>query len=483
MGVAGQRASPSAALAFEAGSDPITFGCRTCSFDRCHPTIVWKLPMPYRSIPGGSSRYALVAFDQEGHESTKDPDGLAGCFSRRLISDFAQDTVTDVFLISHGWMGDMPAAIDEYDHWFGAQVASTADQERMARRRPGFKPLRIGVHWPSKPWGNEEFGGAAAAYSLPDDMVELYVARLGDRRGLREAVTTVVRAAAEQPDAQQMPPAAAAAYRDINAMLAELGTDGEGAAPGSDREPFDPRAHFAVAQEEASFGLGDSLGVILAPLRQLSFWKMKQRACLVGETGMMELLAALQQAAGSRDVRFHLMGHSFGCIVVSAMLCGAPAHPSLAKPVASLALVQGALSLWSYCEKIPVVPGRSGYFRSLITDKKVTGPILTTRSFFDTANRCFYPLGAGIADQVEFGPAELPRYGALGTYGAQGLTRDGNDLPMRSATDDYRFAAGGIYNLQASEFIRNGGGAAGAHNDIAGPEVAHAIWEASLPAA
>ena len=437
--------------------------------------------MPYRSIRGSSSRYALIAFDQDGVENTKDPDGLRGCFSRRLIGDFAHDTVTDVFLMSHGWMGDMPAAVDQYDRWFGAQDARTADQEQMAHRRPGFKPLRIGVHWPSKPWGNEEFG-AAAAYGLPDDLVESYVARLGDRPGLREAVTAVVRAADEQPDAQQMPLAAAAAYREINAILTELGADGEGAAPGSDREPFDPQACFAAAQEETSFGLGDSLGGILAPLRQLSFWKMKQRARLVGAGGMAEFLAALQQAAGSRDVRFHLMGHSFGCIVVSAMLCGTPAHRSPVKPVASLALVQGALSLWSYCEKIPVVPRQSGYFHALISDKKVSGPILTTRSMFDTANRRLYPLGAGIANQVDFGPGEFPRYGALGTFGAQGLTPDGNNLPMRPATQAYQFAAGGIYNLEASKFIRSGGGASGAHNDIAGPEVAHAIWEASLPA-
>jgi len=56
-------------------------------------------------------------------------------------------------------------------------------------------------------------------------------------------------------------------------------------------------------------------------------------------------------------------------------------------------------------------------------------------------------------------------------------------MPMRLATEEYRFAAGQIYNLEASKFIRGGSGPAGAHNDIAGPEIAHAIWEASLPPA
>jgi hypothetical protein len=54
---------------------------------------------------------------------------------------------------------------------------------------------------------------------------------------------------------------------------------------------------------------------------------------------------------------------------------------------------------------------------------------------------------------------------------------------MRRAGEEYQFAAGQVYNLEASAFIRNGDGPAGAHNDIAGPEVAHAIWQASLPSA
>jgi hypothetical protein len=105
---------------------------------------------------------------------------------------------------------------------------------------------------------------------------------------------------------------------------------------------------------------------------------------------------------------------------------------------------------------------------------------VTTRSIFDTANRRFYPLGAGIANQVDFGPGEFPHYGAVGTFGARGLTQDHNDLPMRAAGEEYKFVSRQVYNLDASEFIRNGSGAVGAHNDIAGP--AHAIWEASLPA-
>jgi hypothetical protein len=47
----------------------------------------------------------------------------------------------------------------------------------------------------------------------------------------------------------------------------------------------------------------------------------------------------------------------------------------------------------------------------------------------------------------------------------------------------YRFEKGGVYNLDASQFICHGDGASGAHNDIAGPEVAHVIWQAAASGA
>ena len=37
---------------------------------------------------------------------------------------------------------------------------------------------------------------------------------------------------------------------------------------------------------------------------------------------------------------------------------------------------------------------------------------------------------------------------------------------------------GRIYNLEASDVIKNGSGPSAAHSDIAHPEVAHAYWEA-----
>lgn len=268
------------------------------------------------------------------------------------------------------------------------------------------------------------------------------------------------------------------AYRTLD-HEAGLGDGGAAAAPGADREPFDPeRSYQAVQEEEVSFG-GFGLGGILSLLQQLSFWKMKDRARRFGETSGFELLTTLQRAAAGRDVRFHLMGHSFGCIVMSATVAGPGGRGTLVRPVDSLALVQGAFSLWSYCPAIPVTPGQGGYFASILAERKLAGPVITTQSEFDTAVGRRYPLGAGVARQVSFAPGELPKYGAVGTFGIRGPKLDVVDLEMLPADATYAFAPGKVYNLDSSRYICEGGGLSGAHSDIARPEVAHGVWQAA----
>jgi pimeloyl-ACP methyl ester carboxylesterase len=295
---------------------------------------------------------------------------------------------------------------------------------------------------------------------------------------MRAAVRTVVESALENIAPSQMPPQVVDAYRTIDAESG-LGGSGAGAAPGDDREPFDPEEAYRSVQDEeelASFGQA-SLGGLLAPLRTLTFWSMKRRARSFGEGGAHDLLGSLQQAVPEgRNVRFHLAGHSFGCIVTSACVAGRPGRP--AQPVDSLVLAQGALSLWSYCSSIPEVPRRAGYFHPLIAERLVSGPIVTTQSVHDRAVGTFYPLGAEAAHQVSYAPGQLPKYGGVGTFGAQGPDVPVEDRTMLPVSESYGFMPHTVYNLNASEVIKEGEGPSGAHSDICHPEVAHAAWEA-----
>ena len=206
---------------------------------------------------------------------------------------------------------------------------------------------------------------------------------------------------------------------------------------------------------------------------------MKDRARQIGETAGFQLLTKMQKTASER-VRFHLMGHSFGCIVVSATIKGPKGQGNLVRPVDSLGLVQGALSIWSYCSDIPVAPGRVGYFYPLVAESRVAGPIITTQSEHDIAVRKSR-LAAGVRQQVSFDPNELPKYAGLGDLGAHGPGLDTVDMKMLPDRASYNFEPGKIYNLESSDFISdNTGFGIGAHNDIAKPEVAHAVWSAAF---
>ena len=212
---------------------------------------------------------------------------------------------------------------------------------------------------------------------------------------------------------------------------------------------------------------------------------MKALARTVGESGVHDLVQDLQ---GATQARFHLMGHSFGCIVVTAATCGPQSKAGFAgttRNIDSLFLVQGAMSLWSFADKdqITDLPGQTGFYQGLESGGLVKGPIVTTQSEHDWAVGKWYPLGAGLARQAVLFTAELPKYGGLGAYGIRGRSLPPDydpDGPLRGENDDYDFSAGQIYNLEASAVIKKINGPSGAHSDIAHPRVAHAFWAAAI---
>jgi len=188
-------------------------------------------------------------------------------------------------------------------------------------------------------------------------------------------------------------------------------------------------------------------------------------------------------ATAAKGTRFHLMGHSFGCIVVSSMLGGPGGKAPLPRPVSSVSLVQGAFSLWGYSPDIPRRRGTPGYFAQTLLMGKVAGPLITTQSKFDTAVGKFYPIGSGLLGQVAYDLEEdgLPTFGGVGSFGVRGLPGGGSvQTGMLAASGAYSFEPGKVYNLNSNEFICHGDGASGAHSDISGPEVAHAIWQAAI---
>lgn len=443
--------------------------------------------MPYQKIDGTDLSYALISFDGDGRERTDDPNG--GTFSKVLVERAKTEKPTNIFLFSHGWKGDVPAAVDQYNRWIGAMWKLEADRKAMG---PNFKPMFIGLHWPSQPWGTETMpvgtsfaaGGAPAGPAL-DALLEQTVQHFGDKPGVRAALKVIFEAQKANPGAFAVPDEVVTAYKDLAGAIGFSAGSDANSAPDNEGAALDPEQAIRadrVASSAVAFGSGGGgfLGGLLGGLRQLSFWMMKHRARTVGEQGMHQVVAAFQKVC---DAQIHLMGHSFGCVVVSSILGGPGGNTKLPRPVQSAALVQGALSLWSYADAVPGSQD-SGYFRNVLTNKIVAGPVITTQSSHDLAVAVYYPAAVGLVGEAAFGvgAATLPKYGGVGTFGVQG-TKIAQSLKLQDEKFTYAFKAGAIYNLESSQYIAKMDGASGAHSDIDGPQVAHALWQAALPSA
>jgi len=455
--------------------------------------------MPVRTIPDTDVSYALICFDADGVERAESDGTMLSETVRTRLSD-PTEAITDVFFCSHGWQGDVPAAISQYDRWVTAMVSSP-DLARASQMRPGFKSIVIGVHWPSLPFGDESMPASVGVLSADDGtdieaLIDQFGASISNTKPARDAIRLIL-AASEHDDGEreQLPDNVRNAYETLaREARMPLGGSNPGGAPGEEQgewsadEVYAQARASAVAESDDATSAGTAgvlgggffgklQGLWQAPLQQMSFWKMKDRARAIGEGGVHALLTSLQQAAPA--AHFHLMGHSFGCIVMSATVAGAPGGPPLARPVETLFLAQGALSLWSYASDLPVAPGKVGYFNRILTDGLVRGPIVTTQSTFDTAVGKLYPIAVKVSQQFVLGD-EYPKFGSVGTFGIQGVGDAGVNGKLGPEGHTYGFDAKHVYNLESSDVIKNGSGASGAHSDIAHPEVVHAFWEAVL---
>ncbi|MCE9555680.1 MAG: hypothetical protein K8T91_20210 [Planctomycetes bacterium] len=440
-----------------------------------------------RRIQYTTLSYHLIPYNSNGMERPWDDGELV---SSAVLKKLKAEPITDVFIFSHGWRGDYPDAIEQYDSWVKAMAACERDRRAVIAIRPDFQPLLVGLHWPSLPLGDETIRAVAKekrAQSVRAE-VEHLSKYFGNNWRVKEALTTIVQAD-EEPAPEQMPKDVAAAFLMLNRDLG-LQSRRKSSRPGNDSAPFDPRKLYEDLQSTKGIranGVGGSSSYRTI-LELLSFWEMKKLACTFGETGAHQLLQSMQRAVlNKRKVRFHLMGHSFGCIVVSCV-AGPPSRFEPI-PVNSLSLIQGAFSLWSYCSDIDAgihgraarAGGEPGYFHRIVKNRMVRGPIITTQSSHDNAVCDAYPWAAWWREQRVYAKENsLPEYGAVGEYGLRGPGFAHHELEMLPATAEYDFQPGMIYNIDSSNVICNGGGFAGAHSDICHEQVGHAVWQAAF---
>ncbi|KQQ05696.1 MULTISPECIES: hypothetical protein [unclassified Rathayibacter] len=438
--------------------------------------------MVMRTVPGTTLEYELISFDKNGDETTT---GGAASAVDEVAARIAGGAAQEVIVVSHGWNNDSVDAPRLYDRWLGP-VATLIEDRSLPR------PLIVAVHWPSKAWGREvgvTLGGAVlgapeTGMLIPlKQAVEEWAARLGDtdqeRAVLVEPLTAIFTESVIGPDRDELPPDLKRHFDVISAIVSR---DGKDEGPWSPPEAYRLLGQFGT--DGAGLGGADRPGEVLGGsggwklfglVRQASFWKMKKRARVVGTSGVHAMIAAFRSAAVGTSTRLHLVGHSFGCIVVSAAVLGDPVLGPRT-PVSSLTLLQGAMSMWSLDASIAVADGAPGYFSPLLTEKLVDGPLVVTWSRSDHAVGTYYPLAAAVVGAVVLGQ---PVYGATGAHGARGLEAGVDEvLELALGPATYALRAGTVYNVDASAVISDEEPIEGSHNDIARSEVAELVLAA-----
>jgi hypothetical protein len=403
---------------------------------------------------------------------------------------------TDAIVIAHGWNNDKADATELYDRFFKSvdDVLTRGFVPEVSAR----KLIAIRILWPSKRFTDEELipGGGAASLGGPADSASVVAAleRLkADEERLGTPVDNPLRTAAVT-DAQALVPrleSDPAARREFVLLLRSILNPGSAETDDGSMEFFakDPQQLFADLQEPVAAaaaagvgggatavaspaggaaGLRDFFGGVGAAARRLvnftTYYEMKDRAGLVGRTGVAQTLRELRRV--KPDLRLHLVGHSFG-----GRLVAATAHELDPNTTSvSVSLLQAAFSHNGLAQKFD--SKNDGHFRRLVSEKRASGPIIITHTKNDRAVGVAYPLASRIAFQKAAALGdENDVYGGMGRNGAQ-HTPEATKGELVGVSKPYTFAPGTIHNLKADAFIKD-------HSDIAGHEVAYAVLKAA----
>jgi hypothetical protein len=426
----------------------------------------------------------------------------------RLVAGLSAGGISDLFLFSHGWNNDRTTALTLYDRFFG-EMRKILDGN-PALKNPAAKVAVAGVIWPSILWpddaagasgsdvgGSGSAGGAAAFGAAPrptateaaPQEIKGELKKSYDDPGELALLDELTRMLEEQPRTE-------AGLNEFRARLAELlesertgnidrrepdGAEGEMGRLNDAKwrallEVLGGRAMRGQGSTGGAAGLGDPFKKLWVgakeALRLATYWQMKERAGVVGRSGLgRRVLARLANEAGK--TRVHLLGHSFGARLVSFSLSGLPEElKGERSPVKSLFLLQGAFSHFAFADRLPHDATRSGALKGM--EARVDGPLLSTHSRKDLAVGRSYPAASFVnGDDAAAAEDQISRWGAMGYDGAQAVNAEQEQLapPGRQ----YRFGKRRWTNLDGNKVIIHGGPPSGAHSDIAHP---HTAWAA-----
>lgn len=407
-------------------------------------------PSPFAQIlcPGGpSAPFFVLPFDKHGNCE-------APATRARLLEELAAGRYTDVFVFSHGWNNDWPRALSSYQHFINGFTAMVRSRQ-LALPAP-FRPLLLGIHWPSAAltFGDEaapSMAGAEPRLDAPvtttDDGLRELAASLPPSDAAR-FTALVQQTRISQAEAFELAELAAPLYAGDDDELPNAGAPTPAEIVDAWQALAPPPAHPFDAFGVAGGGVADpsaagEFAQFLDPrwiVRGLTVYQMKDRAGVVGASGVGPLLRELLDTT---VIRIHAVGHSYGCRVLLSAICFGDGWP---RPLHSLLLMQGAISHLSFAADIDGKELPGGYRRAL---DRVFRPILCTFSRNDVPlHRLFHLILRRERDvgELQIAAAGEPpnRFAALGGYGPR---RSGERLV--NVLDPAAIAAGRRYELSS----------------------------------
>ena len=410
---------------------------------------------------------------------------------------------TDLLVLCHGWNNDMQEARALYTALLGnidklLAIRGEAQAPESLRKLKDRRFAALRVFWPSKKFADSDLipGGGAASARAANDAAAVRVldelkkdperlgasstdaerARIVERAkallpeleasaGARRQYVTLIRSLLDKGDAHEDDGSANFFKADPEKLFADLGEPVVAPAPPA------PGGATATGNTGGAAGLGDFLDGAVAAARRMAnyatYYQMKSRAGTVGATGIAPVLR--QCRAKNATLRVHLVGHSFGGRAVTAAAHALPANT----PDVTVSLLQAAFSHNGLSADFDG-KGSAGFFRELLSEKRVSGPIIITHTKNDTAVGIAYPLASRVALQkaAAIGDENDP-YGGMGRNGAQKTDEaTGHAAALGAVGAKYQFARGTVNNLKADEFIKD-------HGSVEGMQVAYAILNAA----